>query len=130
MQVTITVHGDPDTLPYTRRFDFQGRDDEVLAASCKRITDMLEAGQRININETLLLLAASVMSSASSMPPAGGRARDADAGRHMPLLSADQVMIGVPEMLQRLDFEVRVGGRRFVTHMDRPIPPDGATVPV
>lgn len=117
MRITITIKGEPDVLPYTKRFQFQKPDDEVFIASCEKIKNMLDAQQKININDTLLLLSALIVSSIID-----GKDRSIIRKEISSSLSAEQVMIGVPEMLHMLDFEVILGDRRFMIAISRPIP--------
>lgn len=116
MEITVTVHGEPDVLPYTKRFQFQNTDDRIFIASCEKIRKMLERQQKININETLLLFSAFVV---SSMKDGNGESRIKEEASS--LLSPDQVMIGVPEMLRRLDFEI-ILEKAFTVSIYRPIP--------
>ena len=115
MQITITIHGEPDLLPYKKRFQFQKPDDEVFVASCEKIKKMLARHQKININETLLLFAGFVVS--HIMEGKEGTASQ----EALSILSAEQVMMGVPEMLQRLDFEVALD-KKYTVSIHRPIP--------
>ncbi len=116
MQITITIHGEPDILPYKKRFRFQKPDDEIFIASCEKIQKMQTLQQKININETLLLFAGFVVSYIMEGKTANRTRQDASS-----ILSAGQVMIGVPEMLQRLDFEV-ILDKKYTVSLYRPIP--------
>lgn len=116
MQITITVHGEPDILPYKKRFQFQSPEDVAFVASCQKIKEMLNRQQKININEALLLFSAFVVASIKER-----KSKSMIKEKASSVLSADQVMIGVPEMLQRLDFEV-VFEETFTVSISRPIP--------
>lgn len=120
MQITVTIRGEPDVAPYSKRFLFDRPDDEAFAASCDRIKKALERRQRININEALLLFSGLIVSSVM-----GGRTHDEIREEVAAALSAEQVMIGVPEMLQGLYFELATGGRRFTISIRRPIRAEG-----
>ena len=115
MQITITVHGEPDVLPYEKRFHFQSSEDEVFVASCEKIKKMLDRQQKININEALLLFSAFVVAAIKEKKSKNRIKEEA-----LSVLSSDQVMIGVPEMLQRLDFEV-VLKETFTVSISSPI---------
>lgn len=122
MQITITVHGEADILPYEKRFQFQSPEDEVFIASCEKIKKMLNRHQKININETLLLFSAFVVASIKEKRSESKIKEEAPS-----ILSPDQVMIGVPEMLQRLDFEI-VLEETFTISISRPIPTQDFTL--
>ena len=117
MRITVTVRGEPDVRPYKKRFQFQEPDDEVFVASHRKIKGMLDRQQRININDALLLFAAFVVSSVTEGKDAGRIIEEAAS-----ILSPQQVMIGVPEMLRGLDFEIVMGGQTHAVSIDRPIP--------
>lgn len=116
MEITVTVHGEPDVLPYTKRFQFQDAGDTVFIASCEKIKKALEKQQKININEALLLFSAFVVSSIKE-----GKGEAMIEEEASSVLSPDQVMIGVPEMLRRLDFEI-ILEKTFTVSINRPIP--------
>ena len=87
-------------------FEVIGDADEVFAASVKSVVSSLEQKRLININQTLLLLAARAVESLA------GGADEAAVRRDMSgLLSSEQVMIGVPEMTRHLDVEVEYSDR-------------------
>lgn len=117
MHAVIIARGEPGGEPYVKRFQFGDPDDGVFAASCQKIRGELQGRRRININGALLLFLEFV---ASSMKDRAGADQIRDGASS--LLSPDQVMIGVPEMLARVDFEVTAHGRKFTVSIDRPIP--------
>ena len=117
MQITITIHGEPDVLPYTKRFQFQKPDDKVFIVSCEKIKKTLERQQKININNALLLFAAFVVSSIREGKNQSRIKKEASS-----ILSSEQVMIGVPETLRRLDFEVIMENKKFTVSISQPIP--------
>lgn len=117
MHAVITAGGEPGGAPYVKRFQFDDPADVVFAASCQKIREELRGGRRININGALLLFLEFVVSSVTDRADAG-QIRDGASS----LLSPDQVMIGVPELLARIDFEVAAYGRKFAVSIDRPIP--------
>ena len=120
MRIAVTAaEAGPHAAPIRRVFEYEGLDDEVLAASAARIRDMLARGMRLNVNDALLLFAVYVASSI-------GDGRDAGriAGEARGMLEPHNVMVGVPEMLCSMRFEVEMdglGGRGASVSIDRPI---------
>ena len=105
MIIRAIARGDPDAVPLTKVFEYENPADGVFAASVKSVADLLEGGRRININQALLLLAARAVESLGSGRSAEQACRDLTS-----LIRAEQVMIGVPEMLRTLEIEIISGG--------------------
>ena len=106
MIIRAIARGEPDAAPLTKVFAYEDdAADEVFAASVKSVVDLLEGGRRININQALLLLAARAMELLNSGRSAEQACRDLSG-----MIRAEQVMIGVPEMLRTLEFEISSGG--------------------
>lgn len=108
MRIAVTAAGiGQGAEPLRRVYEYEGFDDEVLAASAARIRDMLARGMRLNVNDALLMFAAYV---AVSVRDGKDGRRIADDARDM--LAPHNVMIGVPEMLRSMRFELDMGGGR------------------
>ena len=110
--------------PLTRRYDIvDGNDEEMLAAAADSIQNMIAGNRRININDVMLLYGACAYSSA-----AAGRqgSRTAAIEEGLPdMLSDHQVMIGVPDMIKRLEISItdRAGGGTVNVAVQYPIRP-------
>ena len=98
----VTVKGEPDTPPLTKDFCFDGEIDlKVLSNSVKIITDKLSNGARINVNEYLLIYLDYLISGFESNLEVN------DMMIHVStMLSNKQVMIGVPESLREITFDI------------------------
>lgn len=105
MIIKVVARGEPDAAPLIKVFQYEDPSDGVFAASVKSVTDLLEGGRRININQAMLLLAARALESLKS----GKSAEDA-CGDLSGVILPEQVMIGVPEMMRTLELEIRAGG--------------------
>ncbi len=116
MRIRVTARGDPDAAPLVSVLEFPGPDDDVFVASVRRVRDMLRRNLRININEAMLLFAAHA---AASMRD--GVAARVARRRALDLLSGDQVMIGVPDMMRAVRIEVAAGGEARAVSLERPI---------
>jgi len=118
MRVVVAVEGEDDMRPFTKVFDYEKPDEFIFFDSVDMIRDKISKSLRLNINEALALFAAFVVSSLRGSDP-DKNIRE----RSSRLLSPNQVMIGVPELLRRLTFSVTaddVTDRTVV--MDSPIP--------
>lgn len=119
MRIAVTAaEAGPHAAPLRRVFEYAGLDDEVLAASAARVRDMLARGMRLNVNDALLMFAAYV---AVSIGDGRDGRRIAEDARGM--LKPHNVMVGVPEMLysMRFDLEMDGRGRLASVSIDRPI---------
>jgi urease subunit gamma len=98
----VTVKGEPDTSPLTKDFYFDGEIDlKVLSNSIKIITDKLSNGARINVNEVLLIYLDYLILGFESNLEVN------DMMVHVSTkLSNKQVMIGVPESLREITFDI------------------------
>ena len=98
--------------PLTRRYDIMDRnDEEMLAAAADSIQNMIAGNRRININDVMLLYGACAYSSAAAAGRQGSFMSAIEEG--LPdMLSDHQVMIGVPDMIRRLEISImdRTGG--------------------
>ncbi len=104
INVKMTVKGEPDVPPFTRVFDY---DEQVFFSSASMIEEKIRQKMRINTNEALMAYCAYVVKSIRA-----GK-KDSDVQKAVSkMLSADSVMIGVPETLQAITFEVVMENNR------------------
>lgn len=109
MIIDIVVQGDLDTVPAQYTFQY----DDVFATSVSNTKRLLSKGYRININQTILLLADMVANLARD-----GHNREYIQQRVGSLIRPEQVMIGVPEMTRHLEFKL---GTDYTIIICRPI---------
>jgi urease subunit gamma len=116
--IKITVKGEPDVSPFTRTFQYSSKtDEEIFANLISMVKDKLDRNLRININEAITAFSALVVSELK-----GGKSIEQIQKNASSLLKPEQVMIGVPETLQQMSFEVTLddGNKRLVV-LDTPI---------
>lgn len=102
MEIIITIQGEADTVPTTRTFQFHDDADYViLENSIKTIKNKLSKKMRININETLDIFLNYVLSQLRLHK----KSIEIES-KLSKLLSSEQVMIGVPESLRKIDFKI------------------------
>lgn len=123
--IRVTARGaDRDMGPLIRRYDIMDRnDEEMLAVAADSIQNMIAGNRRININDVMLLYGACAYSSAA----AGLQDSCTSAIKEgLPdMLSDHQVMIGVPDMIKRLEISImdRTGGGAANVVIQDPIRP-------
>jgi urease gamma subunit len=102
--VTVTVQGEPDTAPFTRIYQFYNKTDYIiLPNSIKTINNKLSRKMKININETLYIYLNYIIDQLRSHKKRNEIIKNASK-----LLTPDQVMIGVPESLRKINFNIKL----------------------
>ncbi len=112
--------------PLTRRYDIvDENDEEMLAVAADSIQNMIAGNRRININDVMLLYGACAYSSAAAAAGRQGSCMTAIEEGLPDMLSDHQVMIGVPEMIKRLEISItdRAGDGTINVAMQDPIRP-------
>lgn len=99
------------------RHSFQ--QDNVFTTSVYNTRDLLNQGHKININQTILLLADRVVNLVRS-----GHNKASIQQSICSLIRPEQVMIGVPEMTRHLEFGI---GSDYTITICKPIPCDDTT---
>jgi urease gamma subunit len=98
IHIKLTVKGEPDTTPFRHTFFYADESDEKLFYnSVNMIKEKLDKNLKININESLVIYCAYVIETISIIE------RNAQK-----ILSPEKVMIGVPESLRKIVFEVKI----------------------
>ena len=100
--IKLTVKGEPDTSPFTKVYQYSSKSDEEIFTNSEIMTkDRLEKNLKININEAILVYSAFIVSELRD-----GRQIEQIQKNASHILSPEQVMIGVPESLRKMSFEV------------------------
>jgi len=110
--IKITVKGEPDTFPFTKVYQYSSKsDEEIFINSAILIKDRLDKNLKININEAILVYSSFIVSKLRDGIPIEQIQKNASQ-----LLSPEQVMIGVPETLRIMSFEVMLddGCMKFI----------------
>ena len=102
--MTVTVQGEPDTTPFTRFYQYYNKTDYIiLSNSIKSINNKLSKKMKININETLYIYLKYLIDQLRSHKKRNEIIKNASQ-----LLTPDQVMIGVPESLRKINFNIKL----------------------
>ena len=102
IHIKITVKGEPDVSPFTSIFQYSTKtDEEIFINSAIMITDRLSRNLKININEAIVVYSALIVSELRD-----GKSIEQIQKNASCLLNPEQVMIGVPETLRKISFEV------------------------
>jgi len=101
MKIEVLVQGDPDIKPITKIFHYEKSDELIFYESTQLIKKHLLNNMRLNINETLGLFVAYVITSLNEHKTISEIQKDIPN-----MLLPHQVMIGVPESLRKLTFTI------------------------
>lgn len=106
--MTVTVQGEPDTAPFTRIYQFYNKTDYIiLSNSIKTINNKLSRKMKININETLYIYLNYIIKQLRSH-----KRRNEIINNASKLLTPEQVMIGVPESLRKINFNIKLESKQ------------------
>ena len=101
--VKAVIKGEDDIPPFTRLFEYPDKSDEsIFFNAIQMIRQRLSKNLRINIHECLMIYCAYIIEQLradESIKSIEDNARN--------VLSLDKVMIGVPESLKKITFEVK-----------------------
>jgi len=96
------VKGEPDVSPFTRIYQYSTKtDEEVFVNSITMIKDRIKKNLKININEVITVFSDLIVSELRN-----GKTIEEIQKNASRLLSPEQVMIGVPETLRKISFDV------------------------
>lgn len=118
IHVKAIVTGEPDVPPLTKIFQDDTNSEKIFLSSVQLIKDRLAKNLRININETLLVYCAYVVSELRD-----GKLINVIQNNAKKILSADNVMIGIPESIRKISLEISIDEKQTITIiLDEPIP--------
>jgi len=104
IHISALVKGEPDTDPFTQIFSYADSfDEEIFYNTVEIIKNKLDKNLKININESLMFYCAYIVEQVRERQPI--RIIEKNAPK---ILKVDKVMIGVPESLRKITFEVSV----------------------
>jgi urease subunit gamma len=123
IHVRAVVKGEPELPPTTRIFNYSTADEEIFFGSASLVEEKMRRKIRINASEALVAYCALIIRSIRS----GERAsRIQEQG--LKLLNEDGVMIGVPESMRNISFEVKIDAQTSKIVLDGPIPAKSYTL--
>ena len=118
IHVKVEIRGESDTAPFTRIFEYGNNSEVIFFNSVDMIKEKLSKNMKINANEALIVFCAYVISELRARKFKNSIEKNASK-----VLRRDHVMIGVPETLKKITFEVTVDNlpKTVITFVE-PIP--------
>ncbi|MDE1725963.1 MAG: urease subunit gamma [Thaumarchaeota archaeon] len=97
------VKGEPDVTPFTKFFEFSDQDEPIFLNVIEMIKNKLSRNLRLNVHEALLAYCAYLVSEIRS------RRSDSNiTNNSSKVLTQNDVLIGVPETLRDIKFDIAV----------------------
>ncbi len=106
IHINALVKGEQDIPPITKQFQYDNHSEEIFLAGVEMTKKRLANNLKINLNETLLVYCAYIVSELRS----GKTVSTIQKNVHR-ILSPDKVMIGVPGSIQRIVFDVNIDNK-------------------
>jgi urease gamma subunit len=118
IHIKAVVKGEQDIPPIIKQFQYDNHSEEIFFSGTEITKERLSKNLKINLNETLLLYCAYIVTELRS----GKMVSEIENNAHR-ILSPDKVMIGVPESIQRIVFDVVIDNKpKEIVKFEEPIP--------
>lgn len=120
--VRAVIKGEDDIPPFIRLFEYPDKSDEsIFFDAIKMINEKLARNLKINVNECLMIYCAYVIEQLHTDNSIKSIEENATK-----VLSVNQVMIGVPETLKKISFEVKFDEtnnvQKQIVNINEPLP--------
>ena len=116
--VKENINGEPDIPPITKIFQYDSDSENIFFSSIDLVKQRLSKNLRINLNETITVYCAYIISELRDE-----KSIESIKENTRKILSQDKVMIGVPESIRKISFEVTLDNKSTVTiTLNEPIP--------
>jgi urease subunit gamma len=120
--VKAVIKGEDDIPPFTRLFEYPDKSDELIFFNViKMIKEKLSKNLKINVNECLMIYCVYIIEQLHTNKSIKSIEENA-----IKVLSVNQVMIGVPESLKKITFEVKIhedkNVRKQIVNINQPLP--------
>jgi urease gamma subunit len=102
IRIEVVVRGESD-LPFTKLFEFKNEDKTIFLNVIEMVKDKLSRNLKLNVHEALLVYCAYIVSEIR-LHKSGSEIND----NSSKILTRDNVLIGVPETLREITFNIAV----------------------
>lgn len=113
----MVVKGESD-LSFTKLFEFRNEDDAIFHNVVELVKDKLSKNLKLNVNEALLTYCAHIVSEIRS-----NKSESEIVNNSSKILTRDNVLIGVPETLREIIFNITLDSfpKKIIKYIE-PIP--------
>jgi urease gamma subunit len=103
IKIKTTIKGEEDTPQFSKLFEYDTNSEKIFFNGLKIIQTRLSQNLRININETLMLFCGLITQQLRE-----GKSNSEIVDSLSKLLIPEKVLIGVPESIRKISFEVSI----------------------
>ena len=117
IRIETKVKGESD-LSFTKLFEFRNEDDAIFHNVVELVKDKLSKNLKLNVNEALLVYCAHIVSEVRS-----NKSESEIVNNSSKILTRDNVLIGVPETLREIVFNITLDNfpKKIIRYIE-PIP--------
>ncbi len=103
ISIQALVKGEPDITPFTKLFDFSDNDEPIFLNVIEMVRDKLSRKLKLNVHEALLVFCDYLVSEIRAKKSGSSIIENSSK-----ILTHDDVLIGVPETLRDITFNITV----------------------
>ncbi len=103
IKIKASIKGEEDTPQFLKLFEYDTNSEKIFFYGLKIIQSRLSQNLRININETLMLFCGLITQQLRE-----GKSNSEIVDSLSKLLIPEKVLIGVPESIRKISFEVNI----------------------
>ncbi len=103
IKIKAIVKGEEDIPPFSKLFEYDTNSEKIFFNGLKIIQSRLSQNLRININETLMLFCGLITQQLRE-----GKSNPEIVDSLSKILPPEKVLIGVPESIRKISFEVNI----------------------
>lgn len=103
IKIKATIKGEADVPPFSKLFEYDTNSEKIFFNGLKIIKNRLSQNLKININETLMFFCGLITQQSRE-----GKLTSEIVNSLSKTLTPEKVMIGVPESIRTITFEVNI----------------------
>jgi urease gamma subunit len=103
INIQVLVKGEPDVPPFTKLFEFSNNDEPIFLNVIEQLKDKLSKNLKLNVHESLLIYCAYLVSEIRSNSSELYITKNSSK-----VLKQNDVLIGVPETLREMIFNISI----------------------
>lgn len=116
IKIKVTIKGEKDIPPLSKLFEYDTNSEKIFFNGLKIIQTRLSQNLKININETLMIFCGLITQQFRE-----GKSNSEITDSLSKLLSPEKVMIGVPESIRMISFEINIDDKPTIISVVEPI---------